>query len=175
MALKLLYDAGCSERVVSHCKAVSSLAVKFAKTCKNRGLQVDVDLVLIGGLLHDIGRSRTHDVKHAVVGVQIAKSLGLPESVVLIIERHIGAGIDAREAKRLGLPEKDYFPLSLEEKLVAYADKLLDGSTVVPIERTIEQFSRRLGQSHPAIDRIIRLDEELSVLMGDSDADSNSS
>jgi uncharacterized protein len=175
LALKLLSDVGCSERVVSHCKAVSGLAVKFAEICKNKGLEVDVDLVLVGGLLHDIGRSKTHDVTHAVVGVEIAKSLNLPDSVVSIIERHIGGGIGKEEAKQLGLPEKDYFPLTLEEKLVAYADKLMDGSTVVPIEHTIKQFSRRLGENHPAIDRVIRLHKELSVLIGDWDADSNSS
>ncbi|PVX26198.1 MAG: TIGR00295 family protein [Candidatus Bathyarchaeum sp.] len=175
MALKLLSDAGCSERVISHCKAVSRLAVKFAHICKNKGYEVDVDLVEVGGLLHDIGRSKTHDVSHAVEGVKIAKSLGLADSVVLIIERHIGGGIGAEEAKRLGLPVKDYFPLSLEEKLVAYADKLLSGSTVVPIEDTIEQFSRRLGENHPAIARVIKLHEEVSVLVGDWNADGNGS
>ena len=175
MALKFLLDAGCSERVVSHCKAVSKLAVKFANICKSKGYNVDVDLVEVGGLLHDIGRSKTHDVSHAVEGVKIAKSLGLPDCVVCIIERHIGGGIGAEEAKRLGLPVKDYFPLTLEEKLVAYADKLLSGSTVVPIEDTIKQFSRRLGDGHPAIGRVIKLHEEVSVLLGDWNADSNGS
>jgi uncharacterized protein len=175
MALKLLSDAGCSERVIAHCKSVSSLAVKFAKACQSNGVSVDVDLVRIGGLLHDIGRSRTHDVSHAVAGVEIARSLNLPEAVVSIIERHIGGGISADEAKRLGLPEKDYFPLSLEEKLVAYADKLLEGSKIVPIEKTIKQFSQKLGSGHPSIDRIIRLRDELVPLVGDLDAISNSS
>jgi uncharacterized protein len=73
------------------------------------------------------------------------------------------------------LPIKDYVPETLEEKIVAYADKLLEGSTVVPIERTIEQFSRKLGANHPAIDRVISLHEELSLLIGDLNANSNSS
>ena len=175
MALKLLSDSGCSERVIAHCKAVSALAVKFARVCESKGLTVDVNLVEVGALLHDIGRSKTHDVTHAVVGVEIAKSLNLPEPIVSIIECHIGGGIGADEAKKLGLPIKDYFPVTLEEKLVAYADKLIEGSNVVPIERTIEQFSRKLGANHPAIDRVIRLHEELSPLIGDLNANSNSS
>jgi uncharacterized protein len=174
MALKLLSDAGCSERVIAHCKAVSALAVKFAEACQKKGVSVDVDLVRIGGLLHDIGRSRTHDVSHAVAGVEIARSLKLPEPVVSIIERHIGGGISADEALKLGLPAKDYFPLSLEEKLVAYADKLLEGSKVVPLEKTVEQFSQKLGAGHPSIDRIISLHDELVHLVGDLDAISNS-
>ena len=166
-ALRLLSDGGCSKRVIKHCKAVSALAVKFAKACESKGLVVDINLVEVGALLHDIGRSKTHDVTHAVAGVEIAKSLNLPQSIVSIIECHIGGGISADEAEKLGLPVKDYFPVTLEEKLVAYADKLIEGSHVVPIERTIEQFSRTLGEDHPAIDRIIRLHEELLPLIGD--------
>jgi len=173
-AVNLLSEVGCSKKVIAHCKAVSALAVKFAETCEKKGLNVDVNLVEIGALLHDIGRSKTHGVDHAAVGVEIARSLNLPESIVSIIECHIGGGIAADEAKELGLPIKDYFPKTLEEKLVAYADKLIEGSRVVSIERTIEHFSRKLGQHHPAIDRIIKLHEELFPLIGDLNVNSHS-
>ena len=173
MALTLLLDAGCSERVIAHCSAVSALAVKFAKICNSKGLAVDVNLVEVGALLHDIGRSKTHDVTHAVVGVKIASALGLPESIVSIIEHHIGGGIDSDEAKKLGLPIKDYFPTTLEEKLVAYADKLLEGDKIVSIERTIEQFSNKLGKNHPTVTRVKKLHKEISPLVGDSHVNSN--
>jgi uncharacterized protein len=173
-ALKLLSEVGCSKRVIAHCKAVSALAVKFAKACQSKGLAVDINLVEVGALLHDIGRSKTHGVDHAVVGVEIARSLNLPDLIISIIEHHIGGGISADEAKKLDLPVKDYFPTTLEEKLVSYADKLIEGSHAVPIERTIEQFSRTLGEGHPAIDRIIRLHEELFPLIGDLNVDSHS-
>ena len=174
-ALSLLSESGCSNRVIAHCKAVSALAVKFAEACKNKGLTVDVNLVEVGALLHDIGRSKTHGVNHVIVGVEIAKSLNLPESVVSIIERHVGGGITADEAKELGWPVKDYLPTTLEEKLVAYADKLIKGLRVVPIEKTLLNLSRELGENHPAIDRVIRLHKELSPLIGDLNADSHSS
>lgn len=174
MALKYLFDVGCSERVISHCKAVSALAVKFAKTCEKKGIPVDTNLVDVGGLLHDIGRSKTHDITHAVVGVKIAMSLDLPKPVISIIEHHIGGGISAQEAKKLGLPVKDYFPETLEEKLVSYADKLISGSEIVPIEHTVNQFSRKLGPNHPAVNHVIKLHEEISPLIGDSNAHNNS-
>jgi len=174
MALKLLFECGCSERVVAHCKAVSALAVKFAKACENKGLSVDVNLVEVGALLHDIGRSKTHGVNHVIVGVEISKSLNLPESIVSIIECHVGGGITADEAKELGWPVKDYLPTTLEEKLVTYADKLIEGLRVVPIEKTLLNLSRDLGENHPAIDRVIRLHEELFPLIGDLNADSHS-
>ena len=173
-ALTILSECGCSEHVIAHCMAVSALAVKFAQACKNRGHKVDVELVEVGALLHDIGRSKTHDVNHPVVGVEIAKSLNLPQSILSIIERHIGGGISADEAKELGWTVKDYLPVTLEEKLVTYADKLIEGCKVVPIQNTIDKFCRELGENHPAVDRIIRLHVELVPLIGDVNADSNS-
>ena len=174
MALGLLSESGCSNRVITHCKAVSALAVKFAEACESKGLDVDVNLVEVGALLHDIGRSKTHGVNHVIVGVEIAKSLNLPESIVSIIECHVGGGITADEAKELGWPVKDYLPTTLEEKLVTYADKLIEGLRVVPIEKTLLNLSRDLGENHPAIDRVIRLHEELFPLIGDLNADSHS-
>jgi uncharacterized protein len=174
MALNLLSESGCSKRVIAHCKAVSALAVKFAEACEKKELNVDVNLVEVGALLHDIGRSKTHDINHVIVGVEIAKSLNLPESIVSIIERHVGGGITADEAKELGWPVKDYVPTTLEEKIVTYADKLIEGLRVVPIEKALLNLSRELGENHPAIDRVIRLHEELFPLIGDLNADSHS-
>jgi len=174
-SLNILYESGCSKRVIAHCIAVSALSVNFAKACQKKGLKLDVNLVEIGALLHDIGRSKSHGINHAIIGGQIAKSLNLPKSIVSIIECHIGGGISSDEAKRLGLPIKDYFPVTLEEKIVTYADKLVEKAKVVPIENTITKFSRELGVDHPAIDRIIRLHEELSPLIGDLNANSHNS
>ena len=164
-ALQFLHQSGCSRYVIRHCETVAELAVKIAKACKGRGLDVDLGLVEIGALLHDIGRSKTHTVHHAVVGAEIAKSLGLPENLISIIKRHVGGGITTREAKKLGWPKDVYVPQTLEEKIVSYADKLIEGARRVPIERTIENFSKELPFS--AIVRIRRLHEEMLALIGD--------
>ncbi len=173
-ALSLLAQAGCSVGVVRHSKAVAALAVKIAGACRKKGLKVDVQLVEIGALLHDVGRSRTHGINHVMAGVGIARSLGLPDPVVSIIERHAGSGISKDEAQRLGWPVKNYVPLTLEEKIVTYADKLIEGLKKVPIEQVLEKFVKdNLPQS--SILRMKRLHEEFSPLLGDSDADDNAS
>lgn len=172
-ALSLLLKAGCSRKVVEHCKAVAAVAVQIARAFEKKGLNVDVQLVEIGALLHDIGRSKTHSVDHVVVGMEIAESLGLPETVVSIIGRHVGGGIPIDEAERLGWPVKDYLPRTLEEKIVAYADKLIEGLRRVPIEQTIEKLSWDLGETHPAIERVKRLHAEISSVIGDLDAKSH--
>jgi uncharacterized protein len=166
-ALQFLCQSGCSRNVIKHCETVAELAVEIAEVCKENGISVDRKLVEIGALLHDIGRSKTHSVHHAIVGAKIVKSLGLPEPVVSIIKKHVGGGIDAKEAKRLGWPKDIYIPQTLEEKIVSYADKLVEGSRRVPIERAIEIFSKRARIPPSAIARIRRLHEEMLALIGD--------
>jgi uncharacterized protein len=172
-ALEILVKSGCSRQVIRHCKAVSALATRIAEASRERGLNVDVQLVQIGALLHDVGRSVTHSVDHAIIGAELAKALGLPDSVVSIIERHAGGGITVDEAERLGWPVKDYVPKTLEEKIVTYADKLVEGSRIVKIERTIGKLSKDLGNDHPAIERVKQLHSEFSSLVGEINADSH--
>lgn len=164
-ALSLLRESGCSQNVIKHCEAVADLALEIAKKCVEKGLNVNLELVEIGALLHDIGRSKTHSVHHAVAGARIAEALGLPEPIIAIIKRHVGGGITAQEARKLGWPKDVYAPQTLEEKIVAYADKLIEGSKMVPIEKTIEKFSRKLLPS--AVVRVKRLHREMQDLIGD--------
>jgi uncharacterized protein len=151
--------------VVRHCEAVANLSRELAECCAQKGLNVDLELVEIGALLHDIGRSKTHTVHHAIAGAIIGKKLGLPESVLAIIKRHVGGGISTREAKKLGWPKDVYVPQTLEEKIVSYADKLVEGSHQVPIEKTIETFAHELPPS--AVERVRKLADEMLNLIGD--------
>jgi uncharacterized protein len=141
--------------------------VRLANKLKDKGYNVDIKLVEAGALLHDIGRSQTHNVDHAAVGGEIARKLGLSESVVRIIERHIGAGIPEKEARALGLPEGVYIPETLEEKIVCYADKLISGRKEVEISVTIGDFAEKLGWDHPAIERLHKLQVEMDALLLD--------
>jgi uncharacterized protein len=96
----------------------------------------------------------------------MAKSAGLPEPVVSIIKRHVGGGITRSEAEKLGWPGNDvYVPLTLEEKIVSYADKLVGGISRVPIEVTVEQLSRELKPD--AAVRVRKLHEEMAELIGE--------
>ncbi|UCC34073.1 MAG: TIGR00295 family protein [Candidatus Bathyarchaeota archaeon] len=167
--MELLSQSGCSLQVIRHCKTVSSIAIQIANTCRERGFDVDMRLVEIGALLHDIGRSRTHSVDHVIIGAEIAKSLDLPEPIISIIERHAGGGISVEEAEELEWPVKSYIPETLEEKIVTYADKLVEGGRKVPIEQTIKKHSRKLGETHQSIRRLRELHREFSRIIGDCD------
>ena len=163
-AVKILRETDCSLQVIRHSKAVAELAVRIASKCTKDGINVDTQLVHIGALLHDIGRSKTHSVHHVAVGAEIARSLALPASVISIVERHVGGGITADEASELGWPNKSHMPETLEEKIVTYADKLIDNAKIVPIEKNIRKLKKELGPDHPTIKRVVDLHREMSNL-----------
>ena len=158
--LKILKDAGCGQDVIDHSKVVSELSVKIAEKING----ADIELVRTGGLLHDLGRARTHEIAHAVEGVKIARELDLPDKLIEIIQRHIGAGLLPEEAQKLGLPDWDYIPRTIEQKIVAHADNLIDFLKVVPVKNTLDKLIAK-GQIEAA-GRVKQLHEELSNLAG---------
>lgn len=164
-ALKILREVGCSPSIIQHCETVSRLAVKIAETYRKHGITVDLKLVEIGALLHDIGRATTHGIDHGIIGAEIARSKHLPEPIAQIIERHPLAGIAAQEAQQFGLPIKDYLPHTIEEKIVMYADKRISGPCRVTIEVTLRQLSKSLGSNHPVIQRLRQIHMELTSII----------
>lgn len=162
-ALNILKENKCSAKVMDHCVAVAALAVETAQKLQKKGLKINVPLVEVGALLHDLGRTKTHSINHAVVGAQIAQSAGLPDSVVKIIKRHVGGGITPKEAAEFGWPKDEYTPQTLEEKIVSNADKLIEQSKVADIQATIDQL--RAEGKPEAAERVRKLHEEIRGLL----------
>ncbi len=157
MELKILKQEETPENVIEHSKAVYKKAMVIAANFKN----ADKDLIKKGALLHDIGRSKTHGISHAVEGAKIVKQYGYPEEVQNIVERHIGAGITEEESVKLGLPKKSCIPQTIEEKIVAHADNLLSGTKDVDIDFDIAKWKRKIDKPEENIKRLIELDNEL--------------
>lgn len=147
--------------VLAHVKAVRKLALKIAKKCPD----VDIEIVSIGSLLHDIGRfhklTGKDRIKHGIIGAQILRKEGLHESLARICERHIGVGILACdiEKQQLPLPKKDFVPETKEEKIIAHADNHVFGSVEKSFEDVLDRFVRELGDEHVA--RAIALKKEI--------------
>ena len=141
---EVLRTAGCTRKVIAHCHRVRDLALSY---CDHAGI-ADRKLVNAGALLHDIGRGKTHSLFHAQAGAALCRSLGLPEPVARIVERHTGAGLTADECTLLRILPIDCIPASMEEKIVANADNLIRGGREISL----------IGQldSHPYLDRKTR-------------------
>jgi len=162
-AIEILQRNGCEPKVIAHCQAVAALALELAEKIKSKNYPVDLELIEAGALLHDLGRSKTHSVQHAFEGVKLAKEEGLPEEVVCIIKRHVGAGITSEEAQWLGWPKDNYIPQSLEEKIVCYADKCIGSDQRIPVEDTIKQlYDKNLED---AAERVRKLHIEITSLI----------
>jgi uncharacterized protein len=129
------YDPGSRtyEILVRHGMLVAQKAVDAAKKVPH--LKPDMKFIEEAALLHDIGIFQTDTpqlgcsgkfpyVCHGYLGRNILEKAGLPKHA-LVCERHLGVGISAGEILKTGLPVpvRDMIPLSIEEKVVCYADK----------------------------------------------------
>jgi uncharacterized protein len=140
------------------------VATKIAKKIEKNSHKIDLKSVSVGALLHDIGRAKTHGVEHGVIGAKILRRMGL-RKFTGFAENHIGAGIPAAEAKELGLPVRDFMPRTLEEKVVAYADKMIGGKREISYAEAARWFETELGKDHPALKRFEALHSEIRTLM----------
>ena len=141
--------------LVTHSRQVAELAVALLE--RKPELNVSRDFVYEAAMLHDIGMFRTNApsifcygelpyLRHGVEGRKILDSLGL-EKHGLVCERHTGAGLTAQEIveQHLPLEPRDMLPLTLEEKLVCYADNFFSKSHIAPA-RSVEQVRSQMKQ-----------------------------
>jgi len=161
-ALQIHRKYGSSPAIVEHCRTVARISEIIGRELVERGVSVDEEVVLAGALLHDIGRTKVQTVRHGYVGAEILKREGLPESVADVVKKHVGAGISYEEARRLGLPDGDYIPRTLEEKVVCFADKMVDANKTRPFAEEVKRFVRK---GHD-VRRLEGLKEDLKLKLG---------
>lgn len=143
--------------VYTHCEIVRDIAEQLlART--DHG--VDADLVQAGCLLHDIGVYRLYDadgrldhgsyVRHGVLGEELLRDEGFPDTIRRFCSHHTGVGISRDDVRLQGLPipVADYLAESGEEELVMYADKF-HSKTKPPRFVTADSYAaqvRRFGE-----------------------------
>ena len=152
-----LREAGCSEKVVAHCRAVSDVALEYAQ----RDPFVMLDLVRKGAMLHDIGRGASQTILHAQRGADLLRAQGISEEVARIVECHTGAGLTADECTMLRLSPRDCMPRTTAEKIVTHADNLIEGRKRVIIE---ESISSAIHLPRKVRRRIYHLAQEVELL-----------
>lgn len=149
-------ELNCSDYIIDHCTVVYERSQDITQYYE----KVDLDLVKAGCMLHDVGRTVTNGIEHAYLGADLLRKLNVDESICLITERHIGAGITREEAESLGLPDRNYIPETLEEKIVAHADNLVHGVTKVDLDFVIKKWTDK-NMNGESIEMLKRLHREL--------------
>lgn len=170
--ISILRNAGVSEDDIRHCVKVAEKALEIAGNISG---PVDLELVARGALFHDLGKAVTHEINHGRIGAEMGKKLGLPQAVTAIMEKHIRGGLTASEAIELGLPVKDYTLHLLEERIVIYADRLVDIITdgIVTIKSESEAETRfeeilkgnsKYGKNEATLNRYLGYHREIQGL-----------
>ncbi len=135
--INTLRVSGVSEDDISHSVKVAEKALEIAY---RTNCELDFEFVGRGALFHDLGKAKTHGIKHGKIGAEMGMALGFPDNINAIMEKHIRGGLTDEEAIELNLPVKDYTLHTLEERIIIYADRLVDIITedIVSIEEEIE-------------------------------------
>lgn len=160
--------------LLRHSEQVAQKALFVAQKLTN--LETDSEFIFQAAMLHDIGIGLTRTpalgcsgshpyVSHGILGRRLLEQNGLFKHA-LVCERHLGVGLKAEEIERrnLPLPVRDMMPLSLEEKIICYADKFYSKKS--DKEKTIPQIIQELRRY--GMDKAIRFKALHAMLSFDS-------
>ena len=154
------------EKVLAHSKTVQKIALRIAKKVS----KADVGFIKIASLLHDIGRFKygpgeKRIVRHGVEGARMLAKEGLDKRFGNVCERHLGCGINKKDIKeqKLPLPDKCYVPLTVNEKIISYADNLVFGDREGTIKQVIERYKNEFGEKYA--ERFNKQHEEIIKLI----------
>ena len=143
--------------ILKHSRMVADKALLVAR--KLEGNELDMNFLQEAALLHDIGVCRTDSpkfachgiepyIRHGIIGREILEQEGFPIHA-LVCERHIGVGLSADDVRSQGLPlpARDMEPLSLEEKIVCFADLFYSKNPEkIGREKTIDKIRSNLAK-----------------------------
>ena len=165
-AVALLKRMGLPHNIINHQLAVMRKARDIAYNITKTS--IDINLILIGAIMHDIGRVKSHGLEHAAIGGDIIRQLGYPDELARIAETHSLGGFTEQEARILNLPPRDYMPRTIEEKIVCLADKFISGSDKVSIEKRFQRWIEKYGETEfllEQIRRVKKIEEEILRLI----------
>ncbi|MEW6258436.1 MAG: HD domain-containing protein [Thermodesulfobacteriota bacterium] len=139
-----------------HGRMVGQKALEIADRCPE--LSIDRDFVIEAALLHDIGIRACNApsigcfgnlpyVQHGVEGRRILEEFGLLRHA-LVCERHVAMGIDLEEIheRQIPLPDRDMLPITIEERLICFADKFFSKDSNPEQEKPVPSILKGLSR-----------------------------
>jgi uncharacterized protein len=164
--------------LLEHGRMVTAKSLEIAG--KMKYMNPDEVFIEEAAMLHDIGIFMANEpgigcygdkeyICHGYLGRELLEKEGFPEHG-LVCERHVGVGLNVSDIKsrNLPLPIRDMLPVSLEEKIICYADKFFSKTAGrLRTEKPLEEVRRKIlkfGQ-----DKLDRFDE-MTVLCNPKNA-----
>ena len=139
--------------LITHSQSVARKALQIVSY--HPELQLDAQFIEEAAMLHDLGIFMTDApgiqcfgsqpyICHGRIGAELMRAEGYPRHA-RVCERHTGAGLTKHDiiSQKLPLPEEDFLPETIEEKVICYADKFYS-KTRLNHEKSFEEALRSL-------------------------------
>ena len=154
-SIRLLDEYGHGADWTKHCYAVAEAATRvgrvLAKSCT-----IDCAFLWSAALLHDIGRYLTHDpLRHGAEGYKLLSMLG-QEQEAFVCASHLLFGLNAAEARELGLPNRNFMPRRIEEKIIPLVDYLVEFDQPTTLNNRFSSLRTRYGNNSFFLNRLER-------------------
>jgi len=153
--MKALSDYGTPEHVIGHCKAVAAVGYTLGKALNDRGFDLDTDLIIAAGLLHDMARVKD---EHWEVAADYCLCRGWSREAGII-----------RTHMRYEFNEFRDFS---ETDIVCLADRLVMEDRYVGLEKRMDYIVAKAiknGNDHH-VPHILKRKEETRELIGEIEA-----
>ncbi|RPI36274.1 MAG: HD domain-containing protein [Nitrospiraceae bacterium] len=161
-------DSLAYNMLLEHSRMVLKKCLEIAENIRH--LNPDLSFLKEAAMLHDIGifltnapeigcHGKKEYICHGYLGRELLEQEGLPMHA-LVCERHVGVGVSRGDiiSMNLPLPFREMLPLTLEEKIICYADKFYSKKTgALCFEASIEdvrEYIRKYGA-----DKLQRFDD----------------
>jgi len=135
----ILQKAGTPLITIEHGKKVAAMGRKIANSLNEKGMQLDVELIMAAGRLHDLAKGQPN---HAQVGSDLLSALGYAELARLVAEH---MDIEFEEDSILD-----------ESAVLHLADKLVKKDRIVTIHERFKPLLEKFPPDDPYLPTIKR-------------------
>ncbi|MDP4185462.1 MAG: HDIG domain-containing protein [Bacteroidota bacterium] len=153
---KYYYDSPSLKHILfKHSEAVTEMALAIASN--HPELKADTKFISEAAMIHDIGIIKTMAPKihcfgehpyicHGYLGRELIEKEGFPLHA-LVCERHTGTGLSKLDIKEqdLPLPLRDMNPITIEERIICFADTFFSKTRELTKPKSLEQIRNSLS------------------------------
>jgi molybdenum cofactor cytidylyltransferase len=139
---------GVSEPVMAHCRVVAELARTLAIHLRCAGFNVNLELVVAAGFLHDLARGQPD---HARAGARMLEAMGY-RRVAQVVCSHMDLQLKLRSFD--------------EADLVYLADKCVEDDRLVTLEERFQNSLRRFATKPEALEAVVRRFQDARAIQG---------
>jgi uncharacterized protein len=141
----LMEEYGMLENIKAHSMVVEKVASLLARSLRQAGEDLVLEMVTAGALMHDIAKTQCLGTRedHAKKGKEICLEHQFYEIADIVAEHIVLAEFDSNHAVR-------------EKEIVYYADKRVNHDVVVSLDERLEGLLDRYGRNKEPLKETIR-------------------